>query len=168
MKKPIAAIFLGFVFSVTHFVASVTAETPDYVESNYPPAASYEPFTEPPTAGPTDAAVDGCWDCPGTTMTEAEKLAAACSPAMLATFPQHLDLCFPDKWAWVCFTEDPTKNIKEHCAMYRRDLDPYGIFATPAPMPTPEPLPTPVPTEAPDPTLEPEPEDTQPEESVTP
>jgi hypothetical protein len=103
-------------------------------------------------------APDSCWDCEGSTMTEAEKLAAACTPEVLATNPQHLDLCFPKKWAWVCFTEDPTRNIKEHCAMYRRDLDPLGIFATPPPMPTPEPLPTPVPTATPDPTPVPDPE----------
>ena len=103
-------------------------------------------------------APDNCWDCEGSTMTEAEKLAAACTPAVLAANPQHLDLCFPEKWAWVCFTEDPARNIKEHCAMYRRDLDPLGIFATPPPMPTPEPLPTPVPTATPGPTPVPEPE----------
>jgi hypothetical protein len=91
-------------------------------------------------------------------MTEAEKLAAACTPAVLAANPQHLDLCFPEKWAWVCFTADPARNITEHCEMYRRDLDPYGIFATPPPPPTPEPLPTPVPTATPDPTPEPTPE----------
>jgi hypothetical protein len=110
-------------------------------------------------------APDNCWDCEGSTMTEAEKLAAACTPAMLAANPQHLDLCFPEKWAWVCFTADPARNITEHCEMYRRDLDPYGIFATPPPMPTPEPLPTPVPTATPDPTPVPEPE---PESTATP
>ena len=97
-------------------------------------------------------APDSCWDCEGNTMTEAEKLAAACTPAVLAANPQHLDLCFPEKWAWVCFTADPARNITEHCEMYRRDLDPYGIFATQPPMPTPEPLPTPVTTATPDPT----------------
>jgi hypothetical protein len=103
-------------------------------------------------------ASDSCWDCEGSTMTEAEKLAAACTPAMLAANPQHLDLCFPEKWAWVCFTADPARNITEHCEMYRRDLDPYGIFATPPPPPTPGVPPTPVPTATPDPTPVPEPE----------
>jgi hypothetical protein len=110
-----------------------------------PERASMDCF---PDATPTP---DNCWDCEGSTMTEAEKLAAACTPAMLAANPQHLDLCFPDKWAWVCFPDG-------HCEMYRRDLDPLGIFATPPPMPTPEPLPTPVPTATPDPTPVPEPE----------
>jgi hypothetical protein len=96
-------------------------------------------------------APDSCWDCEGSTMTEAEKLAAACTPAMLAANPQHLDLCFPEKWAWVCFPDG-------HCEMYRRDLDPLGIFATPPPPPTPGVPPTPVPTATPDPTPVPDPE----------
>ena len=96
-------------------------------------------------------APDNCWDCEGSTMTEAEKLAAACTPAMLAANPQHLDLCFPEKWAWVCFPDG-------HCEMYRRDLDPLGIFATPPPPPTPGVPPTPVPTATPDPTPVPDPE----------
>ena len=60
-----------------------------------------------------------------------------------------LDECFPEKWEWVCFPLPPDGNGT--CEMYRRDLDPLGIFATPPPMPTPEPLPTPVPTATPDP-----------------
>jgi hypothetical protein len=110
-----------------------------------------------PDATPTP---DNCWDCEGSTMTEAEKLAAACAPAVVAANPQHLPLCFPKKWAWVCFTADPARNITEHCEMYRRDLDPYGIFATPPPPPPPEPTPTPtpVPTATPDPTPVPDPE----------
>ena len=98
-------------------------------------------------------APDSCWDCEGSTMTEAEKLAAACTPAVLAANPRHLTLCFPDKWEWVCFPDG-------HCEMYRQDLDPLGIFATQPPMPTPEPTPTPtpVPTATPDPTPEPDPE----------
>jgi len=107
-----------------------------------------------PDATPTP---DNCWDCEGTTMTEAEKLAAACAPAVVAANPQHLPLCFPKKWAWVCFAEDLIRNIEAHCEMYRRDLDPLGVFATPPPMPTPEPRPTPTaePTATPDPTPEP-------------
>ena len=119
-----------------------------------PERASVDCF---PNATP---APDNCWDCEGSTMTEAEKLAAACTPAVLAANPQHLDLCFPEKWAWVCFPDG-------HCEMYRRDLDPLGIFATPPPMPTPEPLPTPVPTATPDPTPEPTPEP-EPESTATP
>ena len=100
-----------------------------------------------PDATPTP---DSCWDCEGTTMTESEKLAAACAPAVVAANPQHLPLCFPDKWEWVCFPDG-------HCEMYRQDLDPLGIFATPPPPPTPGVPPTPVPTAAPDPTPVPEP-----------
>ena len=96
-------------------------------------------------------APDNCWDCPGSTMTREEVFAAVCSPASLKENPQMLDECFPDKWEWVCFPEG-------NCEMYRRDLDPLGIFATPPPMPTPEPLPTPVPTVTPDPTPVPDPE----------
>ena len=89
-------------------------------------------------------------------MAEAENLTAACNLVVLAANPQHLDHCFPEKWAWVCFPLPPDGNGT--CEMYRRDLDPLGIFATPAPLPTPEPLPTPDPTATPDPTpaLDPE------------
>ena len=114
-------------------------------------------ITEPPSPTPEDNAGE-CWDCPGSKWQAERPRSSYCSPEALIAHPQHLDLCFPEKWAWVCFTEDPARNIKEHCAMYRRDLDPLGIFATPPPMPTPEPLPTPVPTATPDPTPVPEPE----------
>ena len=120
------------------------------------PESCFDPETSSldcfPNATP---APDTCWDCEGTTMTEVEKLAAACAPAVVAANPQHLPLCFPKKWAWVCFTADPTRNITEHCEMYRRDLDPYGIFALQPPPPTPVVPPTPVPTATPDPTPEP-------------
>jgi hypothetical protein len=128
------------------------------------PESCFDPETSSvdcfPNATP---APDSCWECAGSTMTEAEKLAAACSPAVLAANPQHLDLCFPEKWAWVCFSADPARNITEHCEMYRRDLDLLGVFATPTPMSTPaptptsEPLPTPVSTATPDPTPDPDP-----------
>jgi hypothetical protein len=98
-------------------------------------------------------APDTCWDCEGSTMTTEEGRAIYCSPAFLKENPHMLDECFPDKWEWVCFSEPDG-----HCEMYRRDLDPLGIFATPPPMPTPEPLPTPVPTATPDPTPVPDPE----------
>jgi len=101
-------------------------------------------------------APDNCWDCPGSTMTREEVFAAVCSPASLKENPQMLDECFPDKWEWVCFPLPPDGSGT--CEMYRRDLDPLGIFATPPPMPTPEPLPTPVPTATPDPTPVPDPE----------
>ena len=138
MRKLLIPLVVGLTILVSQVVTGVSAQTPDYTNDEV--LIPYVAFTEPPTAEPTDAAVDGCWDCPGTTMTEAEKLAAACSPAMLATFPQHLALCFPDKWEWVCFPDG-------HCEMYRRDLDPLGIFATPTPEPTPTVVPTPEATE---------------------
>ena len=130
------------------------------------PESCFDPETSSvdcfPNATP---APDSCWDCAGSAMTEAEKLAAACTPEVLAANPQHLHLCFPEKWAWVCFSEDPVQNITEHCEMYRRDLDPLGVFATPPPMPMPtptptptlEPLPTPEPTATSDPTPDPDP-----------
>lgn len=99
---------------------------------------------------------DTCWDCEGSTMTAEAARAIYCSPAFLEKNPHMLDECFPEKWEWVCFPLPPDGNGT--CEMYRRDLDPLGIFATPPPMPTPEPLPTPVPTATPDPTPEPEPE----------
>jgi len=98
-------------------------------------------------------APDTCWDCVDSSMTPEEGRAIYCSAQSLKENPQMLDECFPDKWEWVCFPEG-------NCEMYRRDLDPLGIFATPPPMPTPEPTPTPtpVPTATPDPTPVPDPE----------
>ena len=137
----------------------VEPEVTPVLEATPVPESCFDPETSSvdcfPNATPTP---DNCWDCEGSTMTEAEKLAAACTPAMLAANPQHLDLCFPKKWAWVCFTADPARNITEHCEMYRRDLDPYGIFAPQPPPPTPGVPPTPVPTATPDPTPVPDPE----------
>ena len=116
------------------------------------PESCFDPETSSVDCFPdATPAPDSCWDCEGSTMTEAEKLAAACTPAVLAANPQHLDLCFPDKWEWVCFPDG-------HCEMYRQDLDPLGIFATPPPPPTPGVPPTPVPTATPDPTPVPDPE----------
>jgi len=161
VKKAVLITLAGLLLSFSYVAASASAGTPDYLKVNYPAIASFEPFTEPPSPTPEPVTgIEGCWDCEGSTMTEAEKLAAACAPAVVAANPQHLPLCFPKKWAWVCFTADPARNITEHCEMYRRDLDPYGIFATPPPMPTPEPTPTPtpVPTATPDPTPVPDPE----------
>ena len=127
-------------------VVVVEPEVTPVPESCFDPeTASVDCF---PNATPTP---DNCWDCEGTTMTEAEKLAAACTPEVLAANPQHLTLCFPDKWEWVCFPDG-------HCEMYRQDLDPLGIFATPPPPPTPGVPPTPVPTPTPDLTPVPDPE----------
>ena len=152
MRKAVFVTLAGLLFSFSYVAASASADTPGYLTPSYPEAASYEPYTEPPspTPGPVTG-IEGCWDCEGTTMTEAEKLAAACTPAVLAANPQHLTLCFPDKWEWVCFPDG-------HCEMYRQDLDPLGIFATPPPPPTPGVPPTPVPTPTPDLTPVPDPE----------
>ena len=152
MRKSVFVTLAGLLFSFSYVAASASADTPGYLTASYPEAASYEPFTEPPSPTPGPATgIEGCWDCEGSTMTEAEKLAAACTPAVLAANPQHLTLCFPDKWEWVCFPDG-------HCEMYRQDLDPLGIFATPPPPPTPGVPPTPVPTATPDLTPVPEPE----------
>ena len=146
MRKAVFVTLAGLLFSFSYVAASASADTPGYLTASYPEAASYEPFTEPPSPTPEPVTgIEGCWDCEGTTMTEAEKLAAACTPAVLAANPQHLTLCFPDKWEWVCFPDG-------HCEMYRQDLDPLGIFATPPPPPTPGVPPTPMPTATPDPT----------------
>ena len=157
MRKLLIPLVVGLTILVTQVVTGVSAQTPDY--SDYETPTPYEPFTEPPSPTPEDNAGE-CWDCPGSKWQAERPRSSYCSPEALVENPQHLDLCFPEKWAWVCFMEDPTKNIKEHCAMYRRDLDPYGIFATPAPMPTPEPLPTPELTPEPTPTVVPTPEAT--------
>jgi len=85
-------------------------------------------------------APDSCWDCVDSSMTPEEGRAIYCSAQSLKENPQMLDECFPDKWEWVCFPEG-------NCEMYRRDLDPLGIFATPTPEPTPTVVPTPEATE---------------------
>ena len=99
-----------------------------------------------------------CWDCLGSTYTWAEARVWYCTAERAEEEPWILDECWPEKWEWVCFPLPPDGN--GNCEMYRRDLDPLGIFATPAPMPTPEPTPTPtpVPTVTPDPTPVPDPE----------
>ena len=145
MRKLLIPLVFGLTILVSQVVTGVSAQTPDYTNGEV--SIPYVAFTEPPTAEPTDAAVDdGTW--------QAEKPRSYyCSPEALVENPQMLNECFPDKWEWVCFPEG-------HCEMYRRDLDPLGIFATPAPMPTPEPLPTPELTPEPTPILVPTPEAT--------
>ena len=135
----------GLLLSFSYVAVSASAGTPDYVKVNYPVVASYEPFTEPPSPTPGDSA-DECWDCPGSTWQAERPRSYYCSPEALVKHPQMLNECFPEKWEWVCFPDG-------HCEMYRRDLDPLGIFATPPPPPpTPGVPPTPVPTATPDPT----------------
>jgi len=132
----------------------VEPEVTPVLEATPVPESCFDPETSAVdcfhNATPTP---DNCWDCEGTTMTEAEKLAAACAPAVVAANPQHLPLCFPKKWMWVCFSEPDG-----HCEMYRRDLDPLWLFAEPSQVLTLEPLPTPVPTPTPDLTPVPDPE----------
>ena len=137
MRKLLIPLVFGLTILVSQVVTGVSAQTPDY--SDYETPTPYEPFTEPPSPTPEDNAGE-CWDCPGSTMTREEVFAAVCSPASLKENPQMLDECFPDKWEWVCFPEG-------NCEMYRRDLDPLGIFATPTPEPTPTVVPTPEATE---------------------
>ena len=158
MKKLLLTGVAGLLFSFSYVAVSASAGTPDYLKVNYPAIASFEPFTEPPspTPEPTEPP-NTCWDCLGSTYTWAEARVWYCTAERAEEEPWILDECWPEKWEWVCFTADPARNITEHCEMYRRDLDPYGIFATPPPIPTPEPLPTPA---TPDPTPVPEPKST--------
>jgi len=154
MKKVLLTGVAGLLFSFSYVAASASADTPGYLTASYPEAASYEPFTEPPspTPEPTEPP-NTCWDCLGSTYTWAEARVWYCTAERAEEEPWILDECWPEKWEWVCFPDG-------HCEMYRQDLDPLGIFATQPPMPTPEPLPTPVPTATPTPTPEPEPEST--------
>jgi hypothetical protein len=152
VKKAVFVALAGLLLSFSYVAVSASAGTPDYLKVNYPAIASYDPFTEPPspTPEPTEPP-NTCWDCLGSTYTWAEARVWYCTAERAQQEPWILDECWPDKWEWVCFPDG-------HCEMYRQDLDPLGIFATPAPMPTPEPLPTPVPTATPDPTPVPDPE----------
>ena len=150
MKKAVFITLAGLLFSFSYVAASASADTPGYLTASYPEAASYEPFTEPPspTPAPTEPP-NTCWDCLGSTYTWAEARVWYCSAERAQQEPWILDECWPDKWEWVCFPDG-------HCKMYRQDLDPLGIFATQPPMPTPEALPTPVPTATPETTPVPE------------
>jgi hypothetical protein len=154
VKKAVFVTLAGLLFSFSYVAASASADTPGYLTASYPEAASYEPFTEPPSPTPVPTAPpDSCWDCPGSTYTWAEARVWYCTTERAQQEPWILDECWPEKWEWVCFPDG-------HCEMYRQDLDPLGISATPAPMPTPEPTPTPtpMPTATPTPTPVPDPE----------
>jgi len=153
MRKLLIPLVVGVAILVSQVVTGVSAQTPAVVIPTATPVATATPTPEETIAG--------CWDCAGGTMTEAERYTAACSAEMLQKYPSMLSTCFPKKWAWVCFSEDPIRNIEAHCEMYRRDLDPLGVFATPAPVPTPEPLPIPELTPEPTPILVPTPEATE-------
>ncbi len=150
MKRAVFVTLAGLLFSFSYVAVSASADTPGYLRASYPEAASYEPYTEPPspTPEPTEPP-NTCWDCLGSTYTWAEARVWYCTAERAQQEPWILDECWPDKWEWVCFPNG-------HCEMYRQDLDPLGIFATPAPMPTPEPTPTPTPTATPDLTPVPE------------
>ena len=152
MKKAVFITLAGLLFSFSYLAVSASADTSGYQTASYPEAASYEPFTEPPSPTPVPTAPpNSCWDCVGSTYTWEEARVWYCTEERAKENPSILDECWPDKWEWVCFPDG-------HCEMYRQDLDPLGIFATPPPMPTSEPLSTPVPTATPDPTPEPDPE----------
>jgi hypothetical protein len=97
-----------------------------------------------------------CWDCLGSTYTWAEARVWYCTAERAQQEPWILDECWPEKWEWVCFPLPPDGN--GNCEMYRRDLDPLGIFATPPPPPTPGVPPTPAPTAEPTATPDPTPE----------
>ena len=73
MKKAVFVTLAGLLFSFSYVAASASADTPGYLMASYPEAASYEPFTEPPspTPEPTEPP-NTCWDCLGSTYTWAE------------------------------------------------------------------------------------------------
>jgi hypothetical protein len=159
MKKLLLTGVAGLLFSFSYVAVSASAGTPDYLKVNYPAIASFDPLTEPPspTPEPTEPP-NTCWDCPGSTYTWAEARVWYCTAERAKQEPWIRDECWPEKWEWVCFPDG-------HCEMYRRDLDPLGIFAPQPPPPTPGVPPTPAPTATPEITPEPEPEST---ETVTP
>jgi hypothetical protein len=152
VKRAVFVTLAGLLFSFSYVAVSASAGTPDYLKVNYPAIASFELYTEPPSPTPVPTAPpDSCWDCYDGTYTWAEARVWYCSEERVRENPLIVDECWPDKWEWVCFPDG-------HCEMYRQDLDPLGIFATPPPPPTPGVPPTPVPTATPDPTPEPTPE----------
>ena len=154
MKRAAFVTLAGLLISLSYLAVSASADTPGYLTASYPETASYEPFTEPPSPTPVPTAPpNSCWDCVGSTYTWEEARVWYCTAERAKQEPWILDECWPDKWEWVCFPDG-------HCEMYRQDLDPLGIFATPPPPPTPGVPPTPVPTATPDPTPVPEPEST--------
>lgn len=108
----------------------VEPEVTPVLEATPIPESCFDPETSSVDCFPNATPVpDTCWDCEGSTMTAEEGRAIYCAPAFLEKNPQMLDECFPEKWEWVCFSE-----TDGHCEMYRRDLDPLGIFATPPPL----------------------------------
>ena len=161
MKNVLLTGLAGLLFSFSYLAVSASADTPGYLTANYPEVAAFEPFTEPPspTPEPTEPP-NTCWDCDGSTYTWEEARVWFCTDERAKENPSILDECWPDKWEWVCFSADPIRNFTEHCEMYRRDLDPLGLFVTPSPIPTPASIPSPVLTATPDPTPQPTPEST--------
>jgi hypothetical protein len=146
VKRAVFVTLAGLLLSFSYVAVSASAGTPDYLKVNYPAIASFKPYTEPPSPTPVPTAPpDSCWDCYDSTYTWAEARVWYCSEERVRENPLIVDECWPDKWEWVCFPDG-------HCEMYRRDLDPLGIFAPQPPPPTPGVPPTPVPTATPDPT----------------
>jgi hypothetical protein len=137
---PLAVAAITLTLAVLLPIAALSAQTPARaLEPTSTPIVSESPTPSPePSATPNT-----CWDCPGSTYTWAEARVWFCTEERAEENPSILDECWPDKWEWVCFSEDPIQNIKEHCEMYRQDLDPLGIFATPPPMTTPLPTASP-------------------------
>ena len=166
MKRAVFVTLAGLLFSFSYLAVAVSADTPRYLAAGYPEAASYEPFAEPPSPTPVPTAPpNSCWDCDGSTYTWEEARVWYCTEERAKENPSILDECWPDKWEWVCFPMPPDGSGT--CEMYRRDLDPLGLFATPTPYPTSPPLSpsTPNPTVAPTPEITAEP---SPDTSSTP
>lgn len=165
MKRAVFVTLAGLLF-FSYLTASASAGTPGYLTASYPEAASYEPYTEPPSPTPAPTAPpNSCWDCVGSTYTWEEARVWFCTEERAKENPSILDECWPEKWEWVCFPMPPDGSGT--CEMYRRDLDPLGLFATPTPYPTTPTLSpsTPDPTVAPTPELTAEP---APDASSTP
>ena len=166
MKKAVFVTLAGLLFSFSYLAVSASADTPGFLTASYPEAASFDPFTEPPSPTPVSTAPpNSCWDCDGSTYTWEEARVWYCTEERAKENPSILDECWPDKWEWVCFPMPPDGSGT--CEMYRRDLDPLGLFATPTPYPTSPPLSpsTPNPTVAPTPEITAEP---SPDTSSTP
>ena len=154
MKRAAFVTLAGLLVSLSYLAVSASADTPGYLTASYPDAALYAPITEPPspTPEPTEPP-NTCWDCVGSTYTWEEARVWYCTEERAQQEPWILDECWPDKWEWVCFPMPPDGSGT--CEMYRQDLDPLGIFATPQPPPTPAPTPDATPEVPPAPTAAP-------------
>jgi hypothetical protein len=54
VKRAVLVGLAGLLLSLSYVAASASADTPGYLTASYPEAASYEPFTEPPSPAPEE------------------------------------------------------------------------------------------------------------------